>query len=308
MEKSEINAEKVPKKDPWSLNLFEESSMKFDRIQSEHKKPKAPINNTGLLITDKGKIHVIQPAGATSEVFNNAHRAPKVKRSLSQPHVTSKESHSLFALRKRSDSRLMDYRFHPDESASYYYMYCLVWACGIMIFWKHMWLLPILPIPISIFVIKHLGFYLGLWSWIHGKLSSVFNALQRWCGERYDALVPVPIRGTLQYVRRLDDYVKKNLKDSIDAVASSVVIIGLIVFVTCASIFVLVQVYAEAIMLVQMTSNVINQTVVHNPELQQLLPPTFEDTVDSILDNAYQYGREGISKAVSFLQVVLIID
>lgn len=58
------------------------------------------------------------------------------------------------------------------------------------------------------------------------------------------------------------------------------------------------QVYAEAIMLVQMTSNVINQTVVHNPELRQLLPPTFDDTVDSILDNAYQYGREGISKTV----------
>lgn len=51
-------------------------------------------------------------------------------------------------------------------------------------------------------------------------------------------------------------------------------------------------------MLAQMFSNVINQTVVHNPELRQLLPPTWDDTVDSILDNAYQYGREGISKAV----------
>ncbi|KAI4468773.1 transmembrane protein [Holotrichia oblita] len=59
-----------------------------------------------------------------------------------------------------------------------------------------------------------------------------------------------------------------------------------------------IHIYAEGIMLVQMTSNVINQTVVHNPELRQLLPPTFDDTVDSLLDNAYQYGREGISKVV----------
>lgn len=51
-------------------------------------------------------------------------------------------------------------------------------------------------------------------------------------------------------------------------------------------------------MLVQMFSNVINQTVVNNPELKHLLPDTWDDTVDSILDNAYQYGREGISKAV----------
>lgn len=51
-------------------------------------------------------------------------------------------------------------------------------------------------------------------------------------------------------------------------------------------------------MLAQMTSNVINQTVVQNPELRQLLPPAWDETMDSILDNAYQYGREGISKAV----------
>lgn len=53
-------------------------------------------------------------------------------------------------------------------------------------------------------------------------------------------------------------------------------------------------------MLVQISSNIINQTVVHNPELRQLLPDTLDDTLDSILDNAYMYGREGISKAVCF--------
>lgn len=69
------------------------------------------------------------------------------------------------------------------------------------------------------------------------------------------------------------------------------------------------QIYAEGIMLVQMTSNVINQTVVHNPELRQLLPPTFDDTVDSLLDNAYQYGREGISKVVrSILKVKSLLQ
>lgn len=60
-------------------------------------------------------------------------------------------------------------------------------------------------------------------------------------------------------------------------------------------------------MLVQMTSNVINQTVVHNPELRQLLPPSIDNTVDSVLDNAYQYGRHGISKAVSLCSPVIAI-
>lgn len=54
----------------------------------------------------------------------------------------------------------------------------------------------------------------------------------------------------------------------------------------------------------QTTGNVINSTVVHNPELRQLLPPSLEETLDSVLDNAYIYGREGISNVVN----ILIID
>lgn len=54
-------------------------------------------------------------------------------------------------------------------------------------------------------------------------------------------------------------------------------------------------------MLVQTTGNVINSTVVHNPELRQLLPPSLDETLDSVLDNAYMYGREGISKVVTFI-------
>lgn len=51
--------------------------------------------------------------------------------------------------------------------------------------------------------------------------------------------------------------------------------------------------------MVQLTGSLINRTVVHNPELRQLLPPGWDETLDSLLDNAYVYGREGLSKAVS---------
>nr|CAI5868777.1 unnamed protein product [Callosobruchus analis] len=126
----------------------------------------------------------------------------------------------------------------------------------------------------------------------------IFHTVKAWCEERHDALVPVPIRGLYRVIHRTNTVLKMSINDSIDTVASCVVIFGLIVFLICASIFIALQIYAEAIMLVQMTGNVINQTVVHNPELRQVLPPAWDDTIDSILDNAYQYGREGISKAV----------
>lgn len=44
--------------------------------------------------------------------------------------------------------------------------------------------------------------------------------------------------------------------------------------------------------------SVINQTVVHNPELTQLLPEGWEQKMDSVLNNAYTYGRQGLSKLV----------
>lgn len=44
--------------------------------------------------------------------------------------------------------------------------------------------------------------------------------------------------------------------------------------------------------------SVINQTVVHNPELTQLLPEDWEEKMDAVLNNAYTYGREALSKLV----------
>ncbi|KAL3286205.1 hypothetical protein HHI36_000716 [Cryptolaemus montrouzieri] len=173
-----------------------------------------------------------------------------------------------------------------------------MWACGAMLFWKNVMLLPLLPLPILFYTFKHIGLYLGIWQCIYAQFCSILTMSQEWFDERHDALVPIPIRGLYHVIHKVNTSIKTIIKDSIDTVSSCVVILGLIVFLFCASVFIVIQIYAEAIMLVQITSNVINQTVVHNPELRQLLPPTFDDTLDSILDNAYLYGREGISKAV----------
>ncbi|KAK9746388.1 hypothetical protein QE152_g6196 [Popillia japonica] len=206
--------------DPWTLELFQKNSA------SESKDKR-----TGILITDKGNIHVIkQPE---SETFTTTFLAPKIKRSLSQPSVSS---------------------IHRTRY--------------------------------------------GVWQWLYGYWKQFSSIFAIWFNDRYDALVPIHIRGLCKVTYNVNYKFKQAIKESIDTVSSCVVIFGLIIFVICASIFIAIQIYAEGIMLVQMTSNVINQTVVHNPELRQLLPPTFDDTVDSLLDNAYQYGREGISKVV----------
>jgi hypothetical protein len=47
-----------------------------------------------------------------------------------------------------------------------------------------------------------------------------------------------------------------------------------------------------------MGANVINSTVVHNSDMLGVMPDDWQDKVNAILDNAYTYGREGISKMV----------
>ncbi|RZC33168.1 transmembrane protein 245 [Asbolus verrucosus] len=285
-------------KDPYSLELFEEDKSEL------RKKNDSELTNASVLITNQG-IHLISqpPAGDVLSDILKPQSKKKLKRSLSQPQFFSgarlKGRSSLLNLNRRislkgSNQSLLD----TEKYESTFYLYSVLWACIIMLFWKNIILLPLLPLPILLYCIKHAGKYFGLWKWLYERLKNALVAANNWCNERHDALVPVPIRGLYRVTHKINVFLKTSIKESIDTVASCVVIFGLIIFVTCASIFIVFQIYAEAIMLVQMTGNVINQTVVHNPELRQLLPPAWDDTVDSILDNAYQYGREGISKAV----------
>ncbi|XP_044263709.1 transmembrane protein 245 [Tribolium madens] len=264
----------APRRDPYSLDLFEE------------KKSSDSMSNASVLITNQG-IHLIS-------------KAPKeLKRSLSQPQFSLKNRSSFMNFSRRlSEKGSTQSLIDTEKYESTFYLYSVLWACIVMLFWKNIVLLPLLPLPILLYCLKHAGKYFGVWNWVYDNLKIAILGVCHWCCERHDALVPVPIRGLYRVVHKINIFLKTSIKESIDTVASCVVIFGLIIFLTCASIFIAIQIYAEAIMLVQMTGNVINQTVVHNPELRQLLPPTWDDTVDSVLDNAYQYGREGISKAV----------
>ncbi|XP_072383080.1 transmembrane protein 245 [Diabrotica undecimpunctata] len=226
---------------------------------------------------------------------------PPLKRSLSQPYFSSKgTSDSAFKFGRKigySHSSLIDTQTYESN----FYLMSVMWACVVMLFWKNIMLLFLLPIPILFYIVKYVGYYIGLWNYMYEKCCDIFEIVASWCHQRHDALVPVPIRGLYHIIHKVNQLLKNAVKDSIDTVASCVVIFGLIIFLACALLFITVQIYAEAIMLVQMTGSLINQTVVHNPELKQVLPPAWDDTVDSILDNAYLYGREGISKTVKGL-------
>ena len=57
--------------------------------------------------------------------------------------------------------------------------------------------------------------------------------------------------------------------------------------------------------MVAMGSQVINSTVVNNPQFHQMLPEGLEEVIQSTLDNAYLYGREWLSGMVCSIPILI---
>lgn len=59
------------------------------------------------------------------------------------------------------------------------------------------------------------------------------------------------------------------------------------------------QIYAEGMHLIQVGGEILNTTLISNPDIDWV-PQQWEESVNSVLDNAYTYGRSAISDSVSF--------
>ncbi|KAL1122806.1 hypothetical protein AAG570_003132 [Ranatra chinensis] len=97
-------------------------------------------------------------------------------------------------------------------------------------------------------------------------------------------------------MRMLLDKELSIVKTYCDSAASIAVILGLLLVVIFGSIFLTVQAYKESVYFVQTGGSIINSTIVHNPELHDLLPEGWQSTMDTALNNAYIYVRESLAK------------
>ncbi|XP_043485933.1 transmembrane protein 245 isoform X2 [Polistes fuscatus] len=177
------------------------------------------------------------------------------------------------------------------------YMYGALYACIGMILWKHKWIIQLLIIPIAYYFAKKLGSYFGLWKLICKQCKYVVGIVDDWCKERNQALLPANVRGLYKVAIIVDEKLQKALIGSIDAVATTAVIVGLLVFTICTSIFITIQVYAEGMHLIQVTAEIVNSSLINNPDIDWV-PQEWEESVNSVLDNAYTYGRSAISDGI----------
>ncbi|XP_041969435.1 transmembrane protein 245 isoform X2 [Aricia agestis] len=211
-------------------------------------------------------------------------------------------------MKTKNDSRLLSYRqqslddnyirnnFTDDETALYFKL--LFSACFCMLVWKHIWLLPVMLFFLAIHILKNLLNFFGVWLFFEKHLNNVVSKVRKWWDERQSALLPAQIRGVGRMMSICNRSVKDMAYESVDTVSTCIVIVGLILFLTVAIVFICIQIYSEAIVVVQLSGSLLNSTFVQNSELHAYLPEGWEEKLDSLIDNAYTYGREGISTGV----------
>lgn len=227
---------------------------------------KSPIENIKQEIRDaqeSGEIEEIKKVTSASALTDPSFSMKLSKKSMSLDADNSGSIHKLrstynvpsgymslrdrYFLKRLKTELRMSMDMENDEVDTDKYMYGALYACIGMLLWKHRWMIYISIIPIALYIVKQLGIYFGLWKMIRNQCNVIIEILRNWFIERHQALLPANIRGLYKVGIIIDEKLTKALKASVNSVATIAVILGLIIFIICTSIFITIQVLMQTI-------------------------------------------------------------
>lgn len=275
---------------------------------SEKESPSLDGGDTILTETDHtpSPISEITETKSSSSDVNNSPKHAKLifkKRTMSELPLNTRpkspfENKILASFKQRSlDENYIKNNFNSDDETALYFK-LLFYGCTCMLIWKYIWLLPVMLFFLAIHVLKRILDFFGVWLFCENQYNCLISKLKGWWKDRQSALIPAHVRGIVKIMSTCNDSIRRMCYDSVDTVSTCFVIVGLILFTISATIFIIIQIYSEAIVVIQLSGSLLNSTIVQNSELHAYLPEGWEDKLDSLIDNAYTYGREGISTSI----------
>ncbi|KAG7476164.1 hypothetical protein JOB18_047679 [Solea senegalensis] len=172
--------------------------------------------------------------------------------------------------------------------ASDMYFIILVWAIVLVQFWLNIWILKLLPILVAVWTLKKLA---------EPTLSSWWTVVETFGHEREEALLPQPIKAVAQFLLRIDTKIIVGLERSLDKIISIFIIFLLVTGTLLMALLLTAMVHHESVQIIEVTGNLINETVSNHPEWANWLPEAHvvQKALNSAATNVYQHGREWIT-------------